>query len=90
MPGGRGVEQLEQVGLLFPDLRPRLQVSQSLLHGAAATARRPGLCRGQPGDERVQQTELSSSGRRLDQLDQVDSLHHHLRPGRAEEDPDLY
>ena len=90
MPGGRRLEWLEQVGLLLTDLRPGLQVSQSLLHGAAATARRPGLCRGQSGDQRVQQTELSSGGRRLEQLDQVDSLHQNLWPGRAEEDPDLH
>ena len=38
----------------------------------------------------MQQAELSSSGRRLEHLDQVDSLHQNLRPWRAEEDPDLH
>ena len=90
MPGGRRLEWLEQVGLLLTDLRPGLQVPQSLLHGATSSARRPGLCRGQPGDQGVQQTELSSGGGRLEHLDQVDSLHQNLRPRRAEKDPDLH
>ena len=48
------------------------------------------MCRGQSGDQGVLQAELSSSGRRLELLDPVDSLHQNLWPGRAEEDPDLH
>ena len=48
------------------------------------------MCGGQPGDQGVHQAELSPSGRRLDQLDSLDSLQCELWPGGAEEDQDLH
>ena len=70
--------RVEPVGFLLRQLWPRFALPQPRLHRPATTARRPPVQRRQARDQGVQQGRLPSTGRQLDGLGEVDTLHTNL------------